>query len=408
MTLLKVENLGKAYDIYSYEVLRIGKWFGLPFKPVKQEWILRNLSFAIEDSESIAIIGGNGAGKSTLLKLLTGIITPTEGRIICNGSVAAILELGTGFNFELTARQNIVFASQLMGMAKDEIYNYLPEIEEFCELGEYFNAPMRTYSSGMQMRVAFALATAKRPDLLIVDEALAVGDTYFQHKSFQKIKSFQEQGSALLFVSHDRNQAQAICKRAILINDGNIALCGKTEEVFDYYSSLIEQKEKDKHIEVKTSLNNKLRKSIGTGQAKIQTLSLYNQNNVEVDSVEVGEPISLRATVKTFAKLDSLVLGFKIKDKMGQLMYGTNTCHTDQVLANVNENCEYEFAITFPANFGEGSYAIQIALHDSATSLGGYYDHIEYALIFQVINAGKKAFIGGCWLEPTIKINTLA
>jgi len=196
MSLLNVSGLGKAYRTYHSEFQRIARWFYLPSKPRDEHWVLKDINFSIEPGEAIGIVGQNGAGKSTLLKMITGTLQPTEGSIQVNGRIAAILELGMGFNPELTGRQNVHHAAGLMGFSSEQIAGAMDNIESFAEIGEYFDESVRTYSSGMQMRVAFAVATAFRPDILIVDEALSVGDSYFQHKSFERIREFQAQGTS--------------------------------------------------------------------------------------------------------------------------------------------------------------------------------------------------------------------
>ncbi|MBN2866883.1 MAG: ABC transporter ATP-binding protein, partial [Thiotrichales bacterium] len=243
MTVLHVSNVGKAYRKYSSELKRVASWFGLPVKPADEHWVLHDINFSIQAGEAIGVIGQNGAGKSTLLKMITGTLPPTKGRIQVNGRIAAILELGMGFNPDFTGRQNAQHGLAMMGFTQSQIEQVMPELEAFAEVGEYFDQPVRTYSSGMQMRVAFGVATAFRPEILIVDEALSVGDAYFQHKSFDRIKQFREQGTTLLFVSHDKSAILALCNRAILIEAGLVIKDGDPEEVTDYYNALIAEKE---------------------------------------------------------------------------------------------------------------------------------------------------------------------
>src|SRR6195952_911326 len=243
MSLLRAKDLGKAYRTYRSEWQRIGRWLGIKSAPREEHWVLQHINFEINAGEAIGIVGQNGAGKSTLLKMLTGTLQPTTGEVQVNGRIAAILELGMGFNPELTGRQNVYHAAGLMGFTSHQIDEVMDEIEKFAEVGEYFDQAVRTYSSGMQMRVAFAVATAKRPEILIVDEALSVGDSYFQHKSFERIREFQEQGTTLLIVSHDRSSIQALCDRVLLIEGGTVIKDGAPEEVMDFYNALIAEKE---------------------------------------------------------------------------------------------------------------------------------------------------------------------
>ncbi|MEO6104335.1 MAG: ABC transporter ATP-binding protein, partial [Pseudoxanthomonas sp.] len=241
--LLVATDLGKVYRNYRAEWQRVASWLGIAVQPQAEHWALRHVSFRVAPGEALGVVGQNGAGKSTLLKLVTGTARANEGGVVMSGRVSAILELGMGFDPELSGRENCRHAAGLMGHDGAEIARILPGVEDFAEVGDYFDQPMRTYSSGMQMRVAFAIATAVRPDLLIVDEALSVGDAYFQHKSFARIREFREQGTALLIVSHDRSAVTELCDRALLLDQGRLLKDGPVEEIMDFYNALIAERE---------------------------------------------------------------------------------------------------------------------------------------------------------------------
>ncbi|MEZ0121972.1 MAG: ABC transporter ATP-binding protein [Candidatus Reddybacter sp.] len=403
MSLLSVQNLGKAFRTYRSEWQRFARWFGLPIKPSEEHWILRNINFDIQPGEAIGIIGQNGAGKSTLLKIITDTMQPSEGQVQVNGRIAAILELGMGFNPELTGRQNVFHAAGLMGFNAEQIQQAMPDIEAFAEIGEYFDEPVRTYSSGMQMRVAFAVATAYRPEILIVDEALSVGDTYFQHKSFGRIREFQEQGTTLLIVSHDRGAIQSLCNRAILLESGTVIKDGNPEEVFDFYNALIAEKE-NSTVEVTQLDDGKTQTSSGTGEARVDEIALYNAHGKPIEFAGVGEAVELRIKVKIYKPIKTLVLGYGIKDRLGQVMYGTNTWHTEQAINSPKAGDEYLFRILFPANFGVGGYSVQTALVDQDTHLTANYEWRDMALVFNVVNVDKTHFSGCLWNEPEILI----
>jgi lipopolysaccharide transport system ATP-binding protein len=405
--LLNIKNIGKSYRAYKSESRRFASWFGLSVNPSEEHWVLRHIGFEVYSGEAVGIIGQNGAGKSTLLKMIAGTLQSTEGSVQINGRIAAILELGMGFNAELTGRQNAIHSLGVMGFNSDEIHQIIPKIEEFSEIGEYFNEPVRTYSSGMQMRVAFAVATAYRPEILIVDEALSVGDTYFQHKSFSRIREFQEQGTTLLIVSHDRNAIQSLCSRAILLENGAVIKDGNPEEVFDFYNAIIAEKE-NSTVEVKKLDNSKVQTSSGTGEAKVEKIALYNIKNEAVETVGVGELVELRVKVKVHQSVETLVLGYSIKDRLGQVMYGTNTWHTKQVINQPKSGNEYLFKIAFPVNLGVGSYSIQTALVDRDTHLTANYEWVDLALVFNVININKTHFAGCLWNEPNISIKEVS
>jgi lipopolysaccharide transport system ATP-binding protein len=404
MSLLCVNNVGKAFRSYRSELQRFARWFGIPARPEEEQWVLRHVSFDIHPGEAIGIIGQNGAGKSTLLKMITGTLQPNEGTIGINGRISAILELGMGFDPNLSGRQNIYHASGLMGFNAAQIEETMPAMEAFAEIGEYFDEPVRTYSSGMQMRIAFAVATAWRPDILIVDEALSVGDAYFQHKSFDRIREFQEQGTTLLIVSHDRSAIQSLCQRAILLEKGAVIKDGNPEEVFDFYNALIAERE-NSTVEVKKLGDGRAQTSSGTGEATVDEIGLYNSNGEAVEYVGVGEPVELRIRVKVKQDIDTLVLGYGIKDRLGQVMFGTNTWLTQQVISKPCVSKIYEYKIQFPINLGIGSYSINVALHDRDTHMTRNYEWRDLACVFNVINKDQQEFIGCNWIEPKIVVN---
>ena len=401
--MIHINNISKAYKRYSRKYGRMAEWMGLGAFHDKI-WVLQKICFDVAKGEAVGIVGVNGAGKSTLLKIITGTTKPTGGTVKVQGRISALLELGMGFHPEFTGRQNCYVSGQLHGLRPSEIDELIPRIIDFAEIGDYFDQPVRIYSSGMQVRLAFALATARRPALLIVDEALSVGDSYFQHKSFDRIRRFRESGTTLLFVSHDRSAIQALCDRAVLLDDGDVVKDGRPEDVMDYYNALIAEKERTT-VSVHALESGRHQTVSGTGQAETKRIALYNSKDRAVEYVNVGEPVELRIQVQVHDELDTLVLGYGIKDRVGQTIYGTNTWHTNQVIEKPVKGAEYEFRIRFPANLGVGSYSIQTALHDRDTHLSTNYEWQNLALIFNVINADKKEFVGCVWIEPEIIVS---
>ncbi|MFM7471023.1 MAG: ABC transporter ATP-binding protein [Nodosilinea sp.] len=399
---LQVSNLGKAYRQYHSQLVRVASWFGLPAKPASEHWVLRGISFSVNAGEAVGIVGQNGAGKSTLLKLITGTQQPNQGNIHINGRVAAILELGMGFNPEFTGRQNVYHAVGLMGFCEGEIEAVMPEIEEFAEIGEYFDQPVHTYSSGMQMRVAFAVVTAFRPEILIVDEALSVGDTYFQHKSFNRIREFQKQGTTLLIVSHDPGAIQSLCDRAILLENGTVIKDGNPKEVMDYYNAIISERENSK-IQVKTLESGEVQTISGTGEVTIVNAVLTNTKKEPVETVKTGEEVNLNIRVKAHLPVPKLVIGYVIKDHLGQAVFGTNTYHLNHVIFDVVSGEEIQFVFNFITNIGPGSYSISIGLHAGSTHLDTNYEWRDLSVIFEVVNLEYDQFIGVSWLPPKIE-----
>lgn len=404
MGTITVTSLGKAYKSYPTRFARLKEWL-LPFPKQRHtiKWVLQDINFTVSSGEAVGIIGVNGAGKSTLLKMLTGTTQPTTGSVELTGRVAALLELGIGFHPEFTGRQNAYMAGQLLGMGVEEILELMPEIEAFAEIGDYMDHPVRVYSSGMQMRLAFSVATARRPDILIVDEALSVGDAYFQHKSFERIRQFRKAGTTLLIVSHDKAAIQSICDRAILLNAGALSMQGEPEAVMDYYNALLAEHQKQTVQQLSTSTG-KLQTVSGTGEAAVSSIILTDEAGDPIEVVDVGQPVRLQIEVQVNAPIERLVLGYGIKDRLGQVVYGTNTDLRKQALNNVAVGERYQFDIAFSANLGPGTYSVQTALVCSDTHLDKNYEWRDLALVFNVINTNKLPFAGCAWIEPDIEI----
>jgi lipopolysaccharide transport system ATP-binding protein len=399
--LVSVESVGKSFREYSSEIYRFANWFGGKFKPSEEHWVLKDVSFSLNKGESLGLIGINGAGKSTLLKIIAETLAPTNGAVSINGTVSAILELGMGFSPDLTGRQNAIHSCGLLGFSTDEINGFLPLIQEFSEIGEYFDEPVRIYSTGMQVRVAFAVATARRPDVLIVDEALAVGDAYFQSKSFEKIKEFQKLGTSLIIVSHDKNSILTLCDRALLLSDGRVLKDGIAKDVFNFYNGLIASDVAQIKVIEEQGYT---RTSSGSGEAVVSDTSIINSSGEIVETLIVGEKVTLRINVKANEHVDRLVLGYGIRDRLGRVVYGTNTHYTEQVIEDVAKGTELVFEIAFIVNFGVGNYSLQTALTNSNTHLEKNFEWKDYALVFDVVNLYKPAFDGCLWHNSKITI----
>lgn len=401
-SLLAVRGLGKAFREYRSEWQRLAGWFGFKPRTRSESWVLRDISFNVAPGESIGIVGQNGAGKSTLLKLITGTLKGTTGTVAVNGRIAAILELGMGFSADLTGRDNVYHSAGLMGFSRQAIDSVIGDIEAFAEIGEYFDEPARMYSTGMQMRVAFAVATAFRPEILIVDEALSVGDAYFQHKCFKRIREFREQGTSLLIVSHDAGAVQALCDRAILLDSGRLLKDGDPAAVMDLYNALIADRE-NSSIQISGHASGREQTVSGTGEACVEEIALYNAQGEPVEFVDVGQPVTLRIRVVAHGDIPRLVLGYMIKDRLGQPVFGTNTHHTKQVLDGVLAGTKVDYRIDFPMNFGQGSYSISTALVSTDTHLVNNYEWRDLALVFKVANLSRAEFVGTAWVPPTIE-----
>lgn len=400
---IQVSHIGKAYKQYFTRWSRLAEWL-LPFSGARHQphWILQDIDFTVHPGEAVGIVGINGAGKSTLLKLITGTTQPTTGHVHIAGSVAALLELGMGFHQDFTGRQNVFMTGQLLGLSTDEIAGLLPQIESFAEIGDYIDQPLRVYSSGMQVRLAFSLATARRPDILIVDEALSVGDAYFQHKSFGRIREFRNAGTTLLIVSHDRQAIQSLCSRVILLDGGKISREGEPEAVLDYYNAMLAARQ-NQQVRQNAQEGGRVQTISGTSEAQIDEIALYNTAGEQVKSVRVGEEVELRVRVSINIDLPELVFGYQIRDRLGHVVYGTNTYYLDARLTHLRQGEKITYSFRFSASLGPESYSISAALHASNSHVIANYEWRDLSVVFNVVNAGLPAFVGTAWLPPQLE-----
>lgn len=406
MTSIRVSNLKKAYKQYPSRVSRLADWL-LPYRKPRHisKWIIKDISFHVSGGESVGIIGVNGAGKSTLLKIITGTTIPSAGTVEINGRIAALLELGMGFHPSYTGRQNAITACQLLGFRMSEISAMLPDIEDFAEIGEYFDLPIRTYSSGMQVRLAFSVATAIRPDILIIDEALSVGDAYFQHKSFERIRKFREQGTTLLFVSHSPSAIKSLCDRAILLHEGKIELDGDPQDVLDYYNAIIAKKMADYEIQQAETTRKQKSTRSGTKEAEIESVELLVDGK-PARAISSGENVAIYTEITVNSGIEDLTIGILIRDQLGNDVFGTNSYYHGIRLSNRTEGEKLIAKFDFPAmSLGSGTYSTTIALHAGAAHIARNYDWWDHAVVFEVIPDNSPVSIGICKLPVTIEID---
>jgi lipopolysaccharide transport system ATP-binding protein len=411
MSLLTVKGLGKAYRTYGSELQRIGRWFGLPFKPSEEHWVLRNIDFSISPGEAVGIVGQNGAGKSTLLKMITGTLQPTEGSVQVKGRIAAILELGMGFSPELTGRQNVYHAAGLMGFSAAQINQVIDEIEVFAEIGEYFNEPVRTYSSGMQVRVAFSLATAIRPDILIVDEALSVGDSRFQHKCMQRIRRYQEQGMSLLLVSHAPDTIRMFCQRGIYIKDGTVERIGDAASVMDYYQAyMLMGTSVDENAQAKLVTEQSLHqhrdakfivvdKSSGPVTVTITCLDDY---------LQTGSKMTIGITAQFNQYWQDPHIGFGIRSKSGIVIYEANTYTLGKKLRPVNDGEKITAEFTFDCILQPNTYELMVGVADSGYDRGSFKIPLFYdqsMLVFEVLAGAVPGWSGMVDIRPEVSFS---
>lgn len=379
MGMITVKQLGKAYKQYPTRWSRLAEWI-LPGKKTRHslKWVMQDVSFTVQPGEAVGIIGINGAGKSTLLKMITGTTRPTTGSISLRGRVAALLELGMGFHPEFTGRQNVYMAGQLFGYSTDEIEMLFPEIEAFAEIGEYIEQPLRMYSSGMQARLAFAVATATRPDILIVDEALSVGDIYFQTKCYSRIAEYKKQGMTLLLVSHAVMDISKQCDRAIFLKSGNIFADGPSREVVNMYMDDLFGKKKvesDKNKVITLNQNSEdiyhtrpgyLKEEYRWGEGGAKIIDYMTVcGGVEYPSV-INTNDKLDIYVKVFFERDfeHITPGILIKSLEGVFIYGSNSYLSSKgkILPDGKSGhvVIYKFSLNLCLN--EGAYLLSLGL----------------------------------------------
>ena len=405
MGTIAITNLGKAFKNYRSRWQRLFDWL-LPFGKGRYEprWVLQDINLDIKAGEAVALVGMNGAGKSTLLKLISGTLQPTVGSINVQGQLAALLELGIGFHPDFTGRQNVLMAGQLLGLSVAEIQALMPDIEAFAEIGDYIDQPVRVYSSGMQVRLAFSIATAQRPDILVIDEALSVGDAHFQHRSFERIQQYRALGTTLLIVSHDKNAIQSICDRVVILNQGQLLQQGSPDAMFDLYNALIAGAD-EQTVTTDITQDGRLRVVSGTGEATVAAIQLIDlEQSVTVQVVPVGTAVRLAIEIDVHADIPCLILGFSIRNRLGQVVYGTNTFHTRQQLLQLKAGTRKNFEIDFAMNLGPGAYSISTALVSSDTHLDQNYEWRDLATSFEVVNATLPYFEGQVSLAPSIEI----
>jgi lipopolysaccharide transport system ATP-binding protein len=405
MAAISVKGLGKAYKQYSNRWLRLLDWIWPTSKQWHQlNWVLQDLDFEVQAGEAVGIIGVNGAGKSTLLKIITGTAQATTGNVKLQGRVAALLELGMGFHPDFTGRQNAHMAAQLLGLSAADIQQLMPSIDAFAEIGPYIDAPVRIYSSGMQMRLAFSVATAVRPDILIVDEALSVGDAYFQHKSFERIRQFQKNGTTLLLVSHDKAAIQSICTKALLLSQGRKVMEGAPELVMNHYNAMLSD-QTGKTIQMNITADGHTATQSGTGDVVIDQVQLLNQQALPIEVVQTGQTAVLQLVAQVKRPVAELVAGVMLKDRLGQVVFGVNTFHSQQTLHDLKATEKVELQFEFEANLGPGHYSVTVALHAGPNHVQSNYDWRDLALVFEVVNADKEEFVGVNWLPHKLRIH---
>jgi lipopolysaccharide transport system ATP-binding protein len=421
---IRVSGISKCYEIYDtprdrlkqFVFPRIRRLFGfLPNKYFREFWALKNISFEIKKGTTVGIIGRNGSGKSTLLQMICGTLSPTSGKIQTSGRIAALLELGSGFNPEFTGRENVYMNASVLGLDNAEIERRFDDIVAFADIGEFIDQPVKTYSSGMMVRLAFAVIAHVDADILIVDEALAVGDAFFTQKCMRFLRTFMKTGT-VLFVSHDTASVKNLCTHAIWLEKGEVLQEGAPKEVCEFYleafyeaqqgkssTTKLKPREikngdltaKDQRLEFinKSNLRNDLKifefdpdaPSFGKGGAQIIEVTLLDEHDHLLSWIVGGEKVRLRVVAHAHADLNSPIIGFYIKDRLGQTLFGDNT-----FLSHKERNLYCEAGSQFQADFEffmpllpAGTYSITVAVANGTQEEHQQHHWIHDAILFK-------------------------
>ena len=435
---LSVEHISKCYEMYEKPVHRLFQTLCAGHRKFYKEfWALRDISFDVHRGECVGIIGRNGAGKSTLLQIITGTLQPSSGAAKTNGRIAALLELGSGFNPEFTGRENVYMNASILGLTREEVDARFQAILDFADIGDFIDQPVKTYSSGMAVRLAFAVVAHVDADILIVDEALSVGDAFFTQKCMRFIRKFREEHT-ILFVSHDTGAVVNLCTKAILLENGQIVRMGEPKEIAEYYLAqqfhanqggemeIIENADKAEENKaddglcfrdmrqdflVTTTLRNDIEllqfnensNSFGTGQAKITNVVMTDEKDQPLSWVVGGEMVKIKIYAETYKDLYRPIIGFIVKDHLGQSLFAANTCITYlenplSMTAGQKLCCTFEFRMPI---LYVGDYSIMVSIAEGTQQENVQHHWLHDAYIFKSHAPEPLALMG----IPMKKIN---
>ena len=385
---ISVNHVSKVYKLYDNPMDRLKESLGLSRKKkYKEHYALNGISFEIKKGETVGIIGTNGSGKSTILKIITGVLNPTSGSVQVDGRISALLELGAGFNMEYTGLENVYLNGTMLGFSKEEIDARLQDILDFADIGEFIHQPVKTYSSGMFVRLAFAVAINIDPEILIVDEALSVGDIFFQSKCFRKFEEFKERGKTILLVSHDLSSISKYCDRVILLNKGNKVSEGSPKVVVDEYKKILANKSESVETETKEeaintpdqevqneqngkfSIKNNWSKSFplnpefieyGTGKAEILDFLIRDCNGNITNLIEKDTEFEIEMKVKFYDAVSEPIFAYTIKDIRGTDLTGTNTMYENAPVREMHKDDVQEVGFRQKMTLQGGEYMLSL------------------------------------------------
>ena len=371
---IQVKDLSKVYKLYNKPSDRLKETLGFHVD-AREHYALKHVNFEIRKGETVGIIGTNGSGKSTILKIITGVLNPTGGEVNVDGRISALLELGAGFNMEYTGIENVYLNGTMLGFTKEEIDERLNNILEFADIGDFVNQPVKSYSSGMFVRLAFAVAINIDPEILIVDEALSVGDVFFQAKCYRKFEDFKKEGKTILFVSHDLGSITKYCDRAILLNQGEKIFEGTPKEAVDIYKKVLVHQFDPSELETDSRMNdvedvsanwkdsvvvNPKLIEYGEKIAEITDYAILDDKGLITNTLMKGSTFSVRMKVDFHEEIKEPIYAFTIKNLQGIEITGTNTMYEKADVKGKKEGESQEITFTQKLDLQGGEYLISL------------------------------------------------
>lgn len=429
---ISVDNVSKMYKLYDNPMDRLKESLGLSRKKrYKEHYALHNVSFHVNRGETVGIIGTNGSGKSTVLKIITGVLSPTEGQVHVDGRISALLELGAGFNNEYSGLENVYLNGTMIGFSREEIDARLQDILDFADIGDFIHQPVKTYSSGMFVRLAFAVAINIEPEILIVDEALSVGDVFFQAKCYHKFEEFKKMGKTILFVSHDLGSISQYCDRVILLNKGSKMAEGAPKEMIDLYKKVLVNQaagkkgsEEDKEAPVPEKTENRAGdfqkenvkepagewksymlispniQDYGNGSAKIIDFGIFDEDGQVTNTVYKMKKFTIRMKVRFMETVENPIFAFSLKDIKGNELTGTNTVIEKVETGTVNKGETVEIAFRQVMRLQGGQYLLQLGCTGFVGEEFLVYHRLYDSCCIQVIS--NKTTVGYFDMDSTV------
>ncbi len=397
--MLLVQNVSKRYRLYSNPIDRLRELIPFSSQYHRDFWALRGVSFHVDRGEIVSLVGPNGCGKSTLLQIISGILQPTSGRVVTHGRVAALLELGAGFNPEFTGIENVFLNGEILGLTREQMNKAFPSIEKFAEIGEFIKRPVKEYSTGMYVRLAFATAIHVDPEILIVDEALAVGDAVFANRCIRKFEELKEKKTTILFVSHDLGLVKQLSHRAIFLLNGKIQAAGEPSHVINQYIGLVLERQKE-FVENEQAQTSKLPSTFrhGDRSSEILEVTLLNESGEKVGAISSGDSVRLKIRTIFHAECRNPMVGILIRTRIGMDVYGTNTNVEGLQLGSFEKGEELELEFTFACWLTPQQYTLTVATQNDD---GSSHDWLDDVIAFDVISSRRAAGVANLQAQIT-------